>query len=436
MAARTASQTDVHEPDFGNVFVAAYPPFGSWTAAEVAGLAPHLERRPPPVPLGLYVHIPFCVERCQYCYYLAYDDRPEARGGYPSALAAELELYLPHPLLAGRPLNFVYIGGGTPSSLNVQGIERLLALLQERLPWSAAREVTFECAPRTLTESKARALKAGGVTRISLGVQALDDEVLAESGRVHKVADVRRAWDILRRVGFPLVNVDLIVGLPGESEAGFLRGLEGVIALAPDNVTLYQLEIPANTPLHRRLTGGLPPAPIPSWPEKHARLTRGFELLGAAGYGLRSAYTAYRASEHRPFLYQDEQYAGADVLGLGVSAFSYLDGMHFQNVSRLEPYLLSLAREVAPVARARRLSPEERLVRRLVLQLKLLRVPLEPLRAEFGAHALAPFAATLEGFAASGWLELDDEALTLTPAGVPRVDRMLPELYLAAHRGA
>lgn len=428
----SVTQLEPPEPTYGSYFVSAYPPFERWSAAEVAGLAPLLTRRADTVLLGLYVHVPFCVQRCQYCYYLAQDGRDGERGTYLSALGAELELYARQPLLAGRTLDFVYFGGGTPSSLSVAEIERLLARLQASMPWSSAREVTFECAPRSVTADKARALKAAGVSRISLGVQQLDDAVLARSGRVHLVADVERAHDVLRRTGFDVLNLDLMVGLPGEDEASFQRSLERVIALAPESVTLYPLEIPPSTPLYRRMQAEPACEVLATWPEKHARTERAFERLAAAGYELRSAYTAYRGAEKRAFVYQDEQYAGADLLGIGASAFSYLAGTHFQNASRLENYLETLSRGALPVSRAHALSASEHLVREFVLQLKLLRVPLAPLAQKFGRAPLEVFAAPLARFRAAGFLEVTPEAVTLTRSGIPRVDRMLPAFYLPA----
>lgn len=425
-----AASFELPEPTFGSYFVSAYPPFERWSADEVAGLAPLLARRAEPVPLGLYVHVPFCVQRCLYCYYLATDERAESRAGYVDALVAELERYALQPLLAGRALDFVYFGGGTPSSLSVAELERLFTRLQEQSSWSRAREVTVECAPRTVTEEKARLLKAAGVSRISLGVQQLDDAVLARSGRVHRVADVERAHDILRRAGFEVLNLDLMVGLPGEDEQSFQRSLARVIALGPESVTLYALEIPRNTPLYRRMQAEPGRDEPATWPEKHARTARGFERLAMAGYELRSAYTAFRGARNRPFVYQDEQYRGADLLGIGASAFSCLAGTHFQNAARLERYRGALARGELPVARAHALSVRERFVREFVLQLKLLRVPLAPLHEKFGLSALEVFAEPLERCARAGWLELDPEAIMLTAQGIPRVDRILPEFFL------
>jgi oxygen-independent coproporphyrinogen-3 oxidase len=424
----------VPEPPTGNYFVAAYPPFPCWSPRALAHVPEVLARAPNPVPLGLYVHVPFCVERCQYCYYLTHDDRAGARADYLVALRTELESLAREPLLADRPLDFVYVGGGTPSSLTAAQLERLLTILRRPFSWERVREVTVECAPRTLSAAKVEILRAAGVNRLSLGVQQLDDAVLALNGRVHGEADVARAWELLEGAGFETRNVDLMVGLIGETEAGFQRSLERVIDLGPESVTLYLLEIPHNTRLYRKLRddpGG--PAPAP-WPEKRARLVRGFERLAAAGYVARSAYTAVRPPAPRTFVYQDEQYAGADLLGVGVSSFSYLAGAHVQNLARLDDYLVAVARGERPLQRAYLLDATERLTREFVLRLKLLRVPLDELRAKHGRELPEAWREPLERFEAAGWLECGPTVVDVTPAGVPFVDGMLDAFALPAHR--
>jgi oxygen-independent coproporphyrinogen-3 oxidase len=275
-------------------------------------------------------------------------------------------------------------------------------------------------------------LRTAGITRLSLGVQQLDDDVLLQNGRVHAVADVLRAYERIRRIGFDIVNLDLIVGLIGETEESFLHGLERIVELEPDSVTIYQLEIPPNTPLFRSMRDGSLASPPPSWEIKRARLARAFDSLERAGYTVVTSYCAVRDPQRCRFVYQDAQYRGADLLGIGASSFSYLNGFHQQNRTKLADYVDSLADGRLPLGRAYELEPHERLVREFVLQLKLGDVDLGALRAKYAAEPA--FSATLAAFESAGWLTVDGERVSLTRAGLLRADRMIPEFYLPRHR--
>jgi oxygen-independent coproporphyrinogen-3 oxidase len=167
---------------------------------------------------------------------------------------------------------------------------------------------------------------------------------------------------------------------------------------------------------------------------KRARLAAGFARLAQEGYTARSAYTAVRDPARHHFVYQGELYRGADLIGLGVSSFSYLSGVHFQNLARIDPYLERVEHNELPLARAHALSAEERLVRELVLQLKLLRVDLSALRAKFGVDPLVVFERPLRDNVEAGWLRLEGNELAVTPAGAGVVDQVLTTFYLPRHR--
>ncbi len=429
----------VGEPVEGNLFVSVYPPFSCWSA-EAASQARRVLERPlskaSQPPLGVYLHIPFCVDRCHYCYYRSFAHPSEdAIDRYLESLLREAALYGQLPAVTGRPVEFVYVGGGTPSLLSARQVERLWSGLSAAFACEAPREFTFECAPQTASPDLLEALRDAGVTRISLGVQQMNDEVLRRNGRVHLTADVQRAYDAIRRVGFPVVNLDLIAGLVGETETTFTDSLERIIELSPESVTIYQLEAPRNTRLARSLRTADAPV-LASWDEKRARVARAFASLEQAGYCVRSAYAAVRDPRRHAFVYQEAQYRGADLVGLGLASFSYLGGVHYQNIASLNAYGAECDEGRLPCERAYRLSDEEQLVREFALQLKLGVLTTQYFADKFDVDVLERFAVPLERCAARGWLTFDREAIHVTRQGLLWVDRMIPAFYLPRHQDA
>ncbi|MBI4325041.1 MAG: coproporphyrinogen III oxidase family protein [Chloroflexi bacterium] len=418
------------ETTVGNYFVAVYPPFSAWDSAQVPALPAALASPASAAPLGIYVHLPFCQKKCDYCYYLSYIAQPTAVvDQYLEAVVREMALYAEQPGVKGRPLSFAYFGGGTPSTLSSTQVRRLVDGLRRGLSWDGIEEVTFECAPRSVRREFVETLREIGVTRVSMGVQSFDNDLLRLNGRVHLAEDVARAYSMIRDSDFGWVNLDLMCGLMGETEEQWRESVRQVIELGPDSVTIYQTEIPHNTQLYRDLKeGSLPAAPV-SWDIKRARLDAGFRELERAGYAIASAYNAVKDPWRHRFLYQDYLWRGADMLGLGVAAFGYFGGVHAQNESTLAIYEAAVERGELPVQRAFNLLAHDQVVREFVLQLKLGAVSAAPFRERFGVDIAAEFAEPLREFAAEGWLTVSDEAVRLTRRGLLRVDRLLPSFY-------
>jgi oxygen-independent coproporphyrinogen-3 oxidase len=418
------------EPVAGNYFVAAYPPFSAWDSAQVPALHEALAQPAPAAPLGLYVHLPFCQKKCDYCYYLSYIAQPAAVvDRYLDAVVREMVLYATQPGLKGRPVSFAYFGGGTPSTLSSTQVRRLGDGLRRALGWDNIKEVTFECAPRSVRREFLESLREMGVTRMSMGVQSFDSELLKLNGRVHLAEDVVRAYSLIREVDFGWMNLDLMCGLLGETEEKWRESIRRIIELEPDSVTIYQTEIPHNTQLYRDLTSGALPALPLSWDIKRARLDQGFRELERAGYTVVSAYNAVKDPQRHRFLYQDYLWRGADMLGLGVAAFGYFGGVHFQNQATIKHYEAAVEQGKLPVTRAFKLSIHDQLVREFILQLKLGEVPIAPFQERFGLNIVVQFYATLRMFANEGWITVSDEAVRLTRRGLLRVDRLLPRFY-------
>ena len=427
------------DTEVGSVFVSNYPPFGAWRPESLPQVHAALDAPPHPgTPLGLYLHIPFCRKRCKFCYFRVYTDKDaQDIGAYLDAMATEVELYAQKPAIAGRPLRFVYFGGGTPSYISVRQLEGLVARLQAALPWTGAEEITFECEPGTLTRSKLEAIRAIGVTRLSLGIEHFDDDILRENGRAHVSTEIYRVLPWIQELAFDQLNIDLIAGMVGETWETWREAVRKTLEIAPDSVTIYQMELPYNTVYSQDLLGGSFDRPLADWPTKRAWQDFAFAELAAAGYVLSSAYTMVKPKgASSSFVYRDSVWHGSDMVGAGVASFSHVSGVHFQNVAGWGEYLALLADGRLPLARGLALGPRERLIRELILQLKLGTLETGYFREKFGVDVLAEFAPAWRQLEQEEMLRVEDGTVELTRAGLLQVDRLLPSFYDDRYRNA
>jgi oxygen-independent coproporphyrinogen-3 oxidase len=436
----TSTETTQEKTGLGNYFVANYPPFSFWKPAHVPAALAALNAPPrPDTPLGLYLHIPFCRKRCKFCYFRVYTDK-NARDveTYLDALLKEVELYSKLPAVSGRPLQFVYFGGGTPSYLSATQLRGLMTRLRELLPWNGAEEVTFECEPGTLQEHKLEALREMGVSRLSLGVENFDYKILEYNGRAHHDEEIYRAYGWARTMGFDQINIDLIAGMVGESWDNWKRCVAKTIELAPESVTIYQMELPYNTVFSKelRVLGQDEPATfsVADWPTKRAWVNYAFDELTKAGYDVSSAYTMVKDKQRTKFVYRDSLWQGADMLGTGVASFGHVCGVHVQNVDQWEDYVSRLEQGELPLNRALPVGPRELLIREMILQLKRGQVDSGYFRRKFGADILSEFADAFERFAAEGQLTMSGDSVELTRAGLLQIDRLLPAFFRPEHR--
>lgn len=421
----------------GGYFVSNYPPYAHWSADHVPAALEALDQPPKPgTPLGMYVHVPFCRKRCRFCYFKVYTDVNSAGiRAYVDGLGAELALHAKRAAIGGRKLQFVYVGGGTPSYLSVSQLEQLGKTLKV-IPWADDAEVTFECEPGTLREPKVAAIRELGVTRVSLGVENFDQGLLELNGRAHGAAQIDKAYRMLRDVDFPQINLDLIAGMEGETDANWRFNIERTLELRPESVTIYQMEVPFNTTLWREARAeGRDTVPVASWDQKRRWVDEAFEALGAAGYIQSSGYTAVRADAGATFTYRDSLWHGADLLPVGVSSFGTVNGVHLQNEKHREVWLDRVQAGETPIQRAFPLAAEHRLIREFILQLKLGRLDTRPLRAKFGIDPTERFAGALELLAQQGMATVSGPEVRLTRAGLLQVDHLLPGFFLAEHGG-
>ena len=437
MSESTRSVT-AEETEVGSYFVANYPPFSVWTTDHVqTDAVPALATAPADTPLGLYLHIPFCRKRCHFCYFRVYTDKNASEvQDYLDVLGREWELYAEQPALAGRPIDFVYFGGGTPSFLSVRQLQGLVKSLNGVTPWSTAEEVTFECEPGTLTEPKLAAIRDLGVTRLSLGVENFDDGILEVNGRAHRSAEIFRAYAYARSIEFPQINIDLIAGMLGETDENWRRCVAKTVELEPDSITIYQMELPFNTTISADVLHGHGQFAdtVATWATKRRWVEEAFEQLERAGYAIGSAYTAVKDPATTKFIYRDRLWQGADLAGLGVASFGHINGVHMQNLDSWGPYAAAIREGRIPLHRAYRPTEDERLIRELVLQLKLGSVRPSYFEEKYRVDLRARFAEPMDTLLADGYLSAGSgDRIELTRAGLLRVDSLLPRFFLPEH---
>jgi len=271
-------------------------------------------------PLSLYVHIPWCLRKCPYCDFNSHAHQggealPEQR--YLDALCADLEAAL--PLVWGRQVHSVFIGGGTPSLFAPASIDRLLADIRARLPLAAGCEVTLEANPGTFEKDRFRAFRAAGVTRLSIGVQSFNDPHLQALGRVHDRAQAIAAVEEAQQA-FETFNLDLMYALPGQTLAELDADLRTALALAPPHLSVYHLTIEPNTWFAKH------PPTVPPDDEAYAMLDHITEHTAQAGLE-RYEVSAYARSSHQ-CQHNTNYWEFGDYLGIGAGAHSKLSFAH------------------------------------------------------------------------------------------------------------
>jgi oxygen-independent coproporphyrinogen-3 oxidase len=315
---------------------------------------------------GLYVHVPFCFTRCGYCDFNAYAGLDHLASRYVDSLEAEAGLWAED--WRGERFHSVFLGGGTPTTLDQADLVHLLVGLRGRFDVESRAEVTIEANPDTVDAAKLAALLEAGYTRLSMGAQSFDQRVLDALERVHRPASVRRAFAAARAAGHTNVNLDLIYGANGETLPTWRRTLKETIALRPEHVSAYALTIEPATPLGRKVQAGLVPGPEPDLQADMFELA--CELLGQAGYGHYEvsnwALSGFEC-RHNLGYWRKQPY-----LGLGAGAHSYRDGRRWWNLRPPTEYLNAVEHGLRPVGGEERLTPQDERLEEIFLKLRIL----------------------------------------------------------------
>jgi oxygen-independent coproporphyrinogen-3 oxidase len=361
----------------------------------------------------LYVHIPFCHRVCPYCAFYKHTPGNTQIPAFVDAVLAEARRSRERMPI---DLRTVFLGGGTPTALSETHLERLLAGLREVLGFDRVTEFTLEANPMTVTAKKAAMMRAQGVTRVSLGVQAWDEPTLKTLGRDHSPAEAEETFAILREAGFPSLNIDLMFSVPGQTMEQWAGSLAHALSLKPDHISAYNLNYEEDTDFFEKLQRGL----FTEEPERDADFFfHALDTLESAGFA-HYEISNYACPGHES-AHNAAYWFGSDYLGLGPSAVSTQGLVRWKNLPDTRRYIDAVQAGVVPQAEAEQLTPEQHRIERIALELRTARgVPIARVGDE-SASALA----TLQEH---GFVQIADAHVRLTRQGKALADTIAGEL--------
>ncbi len=375
-------------------------------------------------PLSVYLHIPFCERKCIYCDFYSIENLA-LREDFVDLLLAEIDLKLrSNPALEGRALQTIFFGGGTPSLLTPQELERIIGKLQQYFSIAADCEFTLECNPGTVSLDKLKAYRSLGVNRLSFGVQSFDARELEFLGRIHDAKQAKEAIALARQAGFDNVSLDLIFALPDQEESVLRRTLDEAIKLETDHISAYNLIVERGTPLYRLVQLG---KVIELDADRAAAL---FDIvqdrLSEAGFAQYEISNYAKSSEKRAkhnLVYWDGH---KDYVSFGPSAHEFIDGVRAWNISSLEEYSKMIRAGKLPIINSERLTPEDRRTEILYLQLRSTGIRLKDFESDFSEDLLKN--QDVQWFMEDGMLVSEEGLLKLTQKGYRFCDGIVTRL--------
>jgi len=374
-------------------------------------------------PLSLYVHIPWCVRKCPYCDFNSHEARDEIpEAAYIDALIADLEQEL--PAVWGRTVETVFFGGGTPSLFSPEGIDRLLADVRARIPLKPEAEITLEANPGTVDHARFKGFREAGINRLSIGIQSFQPDLLKKIGRIHSDTEAITAVEAAHQAGFKNFNLDLMFGLPGQTQKQALQDLQMAKDLQPAHISWYELTIEPNTWFHRH------PPQRPDDDTLWEMQQAGRTLLEAAGYQ-RYEVSAYGRAQ-RQCRHNMNYWQFGDYLGIGAGAHAKISDAATQGITRTAKQrhprnYLDNAHTNARISNSNRITPAD----------ALLEFAMNALRLDQGFSPAAFTAATglsytrIESIVnkgvADGLLSHDGGVIRTTPKGQRYLNELLQQ---------
>ena len=361
-------------------------------------------------PIGIYIHIPFCKSKCDYCDFYSLASQEEQMDRYQRALLTHLRQFAPQ--LKKRVADTIYFGGGTPSYYGERRLREVLSLLQRLCTVSRQAEITVECNPDSVDWRSMARLRRAGVNRISLGAQSADEQQLRCIHRIHSPRQVVQAVTDIRKAKIENLSLDLILGLPGQTMTSWEDTLRKALSLNPDHISCYGLKVEENTPLALHVADGLV---LPDDDAQADLYLRGVELLRQSGF--RQYEISNFAKPGKESRHNLKYWTGGEYVGFGPGAHSYFGGRRYAYPRDLEGYIRAVAAGSVPLEDCQTITATEQAREYLLLQMRTLYGIEEwEYRRLFGLN-FDPIARRLEVLESHRWVEQSGHRWHFTPQG-------------------
>lgn len=363
---------------------------------------------------GVYIHIPFCHQICNYCDFNKVFFKNQPVDEYIEALGREMEMTVAAMPEAFTNIETIFLGGGTPTALSAEQIEKLLSLITKHIPISSVKEFSSEANPDELTIDKLRALYNGGVNRLSMGVQSFDQSLLKKIGRTHSNEHVYETIQNAKNVGFKNISIDLMYGLPGQTMEQWQETLEKALALKLPHYSAYSLIVEPKTIFYIQYAKGklhLPTEDLEA--DMYGVLMDTMEAHGLRQYEISNFANEGYESTHNKIYWDNDEYAG-----FGAGAHGYLEGVRYSNVAPIKKYIETVMAGERPLLHEHEVTGDEKLEEQMFLGLrKSAGVMHEEFEKKFGQPMLSIYKEIIDQLQEEQLIEIDSEGIRLTRKG-------------------
>lgn len=371
--------------------------------------------------ISLYIHIPFCKQKCFYCDFPSYSGKERFKEDYVNALIKEIERRA-----SGYIIKTIFIGGGTPSYLEVDQIERLLSAIKS-LNLHKDIEFSMECNPGVLFKEKLVAMKKGGVNRISFGLQSTKNSLLKEVGRIHSYEEFLENFNLAREVGFENINVDIMYGLPNQTIEDWESTLKTICDIKPDHISAYSLIIEEGTAFYNLYEKGLLKLPTEDMERTMDSLTKSIlKEYGYHQYEISNYSLEEKECEHNKVYWQLKDY-----IGLGTASSSYINGVRIKNIDDIEEYISRITSDLEIYEEEYTNSEGDEIEEFIFMGLRMnIGIDVKEFEERFNKSIDSIYEKVLEKNIKSGLLKRDNNRIYLTPLGMDFSNNVMSEFIL------